>query len=240
MTLIHGTFMRTPDSKPGASGRQELYTDMIEYTDKLVGKLMADLDKLNLREKTLVVLVGDNGNVDPSTIHGRMVDGVKHELNEGGSRVPLVANWKGTTPAGRVLPDLVDFTDFYMTFAELAGAKLPEGHKLDGRSFAPQLRGEKGNPREWVFVQIADKWYARGDRYKLYNDGQLFDMSDAPFSEKLVPRATENEAAKSARQQLQVALGELNPGQLKAEPKFEHEGRKSPSPKTRKSRRTAN
>lgn len=231
MTLIHGSFRPTPDSAPDVTERATLYRDMIAYMDKLVGKLVAELDKMQLREKTLVVFVGDNGNVGPGTIHGREVDGVKHELKEGGSRVPLIASWKGTAPAGKVLPDLVDFTDFYVTFAELAGAKLPAGHRLDGHSFAPQLRGEKGNPREWVYVQIADKWYARSDRWKLYNNGQLLDMSDAPFSEKLVAPGSESEEAKAARKKLLAALTELNPGQFKAEPKFEHEPRKSPPAK---------
>ncbi len=224
MTLIHGTFKPTPDMAKNITARPVLYQGMIAYMDKLVGKLMDELDQLKLRENTLVIFVGDNGSVDPSTIHGRLVDGVKHELKEGGSRVPWIANWKGTAPAGQVNTDLVDFTDFYVTFAELAGAKLPPGHKLDGRSFAPQLRGEKGNPRDWVFVQIADKWYARSAGWKLYNDGQLFDMSDAPFSEKLVRPANEGPEAKAARKLLQSALDELNPGQLKAAPKFEHKG----------------
>ena len=224
MTLIHGGFRPTPDTAPGVDDRKTLYRDTISYMDKIVGKLMDELDKMNLREKTLVIFVGDNGSVDPGTIHERVVDGVKHELKEGGSRVPLIANWKGTTPAGKMNTDLVDFTDFYVTFAELAGAKLPAGHKLDGRSFAPQLRGEKGHPREWIFMQIADKWYARNAGWKLNNDGQLFDMSDAPFSEKLVPPGKESAEAMTARKKLQDVLEELNPGQLKAAPKVEHKG----------------
>jgi arylsulfatase A len=227
MTMIHGGFKPTPDTAPGVSDRAHLYTDTITYMDKLIGKLMFALDEMHLREKTLVIFTGDNGSVDPQTIHGRLVDGVKHQLNEGGSRVPLIANWPGTTPAGKVLDDLVDFTDFYVTFAEVAGAKLPVGHKLDGHSFAPQLRGEKGNPREWVFMQLADRWYARSSGWKLYNDGQLFDMSDAPFSEKLVPAGSESEAAKAARKKLQAVLTELNPGVFKAAPKFEHESPKA-------------
>lgn len=224
MTLIHGSFMPTPDTKPGVKDRPTLYRDTIAYMDKIVGKLMAGLDEMNLREKTLVIFVGDNGSVDTGTVHGRTVDGVKHELNEGGSRVPLIANWKATTPAGKANDDIIDFTDFYVTFAELAGAKLPEGHKLDGQSFAPQLRGEKGRAREWTFIQIADKWYARSPGWKLNNDGQLFDMSDAPFSEKLVLPGKETAEARAARKKLQAVLDELNPGQLKAAPKFEHEG----------------
>jgi len=60
MSHIHGPILRTPDSKPGASP-QELYADNIAYMDKLVGKLIAELERLKLREKTLVIFSGDNG-----------------------------------------------------------------------------------------------------------------------------------------------------------------------------------
>ncbi len=105
----------------------------------------------------------------------------------------------------------------------LAGAPLPPGHRLDGRSFAPQLRGQKGRPREWVFVQLADRWYVRDQRWKLYNDGTLCDMSDAPFSEKPVAAGELTPEAAAARKRLEAVLEALNPGQLKAAPKFKHE-----------------
>ena len=47
--------------------------------------------------------------------------------------------------------DLVDFTDVLPTLAAAAGAELPKGVTLDGRSFLPQVRGETGDPREWIF-----------------------------------------------------------------------------------------
>ncbi|MCX6550738.1 MAG: sulfatase-like hydrolase/transferase [Acidobacteria bacterium] len=151
MAHIHGTIVRTPDSKPGAD-EACLYADNIEYMDKLVGKLVAEIDRLHLREKTLVVFAGDNGTAGgytkTATVNGRVVVGHKLKLLEGGSRVPLICNWPGVTPAGEVRDDLVDFSDFFAAFADLGGAKLPEGVKLDGRSFAPQLRGEKGSPCE--------------------------------------------------------------------------------------------
>jgi len=71
---------------------------------------------------------------------------------EGGSRVPLIVSCKGTTPAGQVSKDLVDFSDFFPTFAELAGAKLPDGVAIDGRSFASQLMGQRGKPRKVYHV----------------------------------------------------------------------------------------
>ncbi|MFA6562025.1 MAG: sulfatase-like hydrolase/transferase [Verrucomicrobiia bacterium] len=222
-TLIHGPILATPDSKEGSKekvkgarkskgkGDNPLYTDNITYLDKVVGKLVATLDEMNLREKTLIVFTGDNGSVPVGTINGRPVDGRKSQVNEGGSRVPLIANWKGVTPAGRLLKDLVGFSDFYATFAEVAGAKMPENLTFDSRSFAPQLRGEKGKPREWTYVQLGAKWYARNDGWKLTESGQLFDMKDAPFAQKPVSADSQNAEANAARAQLQGVLDKLNP-----------------------------
>jgi arylsulfatase A len=104
------------------------------------------------------------------------------------------------------------------TFADLAGAKLPSGVKFDGTSFAPQLRGEKGKPREWIFVQLGAGWYARNDGYKLNQNGELFSMKDAPFVEAPVAADTTDAAAATARKQLQAVLDELNPASGKVAP----------------------
>ena len=205
---------RTPDSKPDT---KRFYNDDIAYADKQVGQLVAELDKLGLRENTLIVFSGDNGNVHPDKINGRMIDGHKHTLLEGGSRVPLIANWKGTAPAGKVVDDLVDFSDFFATFAELASAKMPEGVTFDSHSFAPQLRGERGTPREWVFVQLGAEWYAREPGFKLMNNGELFDMSDAPFAQKAVPVESASDEAKAARVRLQAVLDKLSPANGKTD-----------------------
>jgi len=214
--LVHGPILRTPDSPPGSA---DLYADNVAYLDKLVGKLVAELDGMGLREKTLIVFTGDNGCTPQAsgkkggrsggTLHGRAVDGAKSDLTEGGSRVPLIVNWKGTTPAGQVSKDLVDFSDFFPTFAEIAGAKLPAGVTIDGRSFAPQLQGRPGKPREWVFVQLDGNWYVRDARWKLNQSGELFDMKDAPFAQ--APAPPDSDEAKAAKTRLQAALDTLHP-----------------------------
>ena len=124
---------------------------------------------------------------------------MKGTMLEGGSRVPLIVNWPGVTPAGKVNHDLTDFSDFFATFAELAGAKLPEGVTLDSHSFAPQIRGEKGTPRDWVYVELNGKSYVRDPRFKLTNGGELFDLSEAPFKEIPVAEDSTDPAAVAAR-----------------------------------------
>lgn len=220
--LIHGPILKTPDSKEGASPAQ-LYDDNIKYLDKTVGKLVAELDKLGLREKTLILFTTDNGTAPPAyteehdpkkdvgQIGGRHVNGRKGQLLEGGSRVPLIANWKGTLPAGGVSKDLHDFSDLLPTFADLAGAALPSGVKFDGRSFAPQLRGESGQPREWIYVQLGAGWYVRDDGWKMNQNGELFNMKDSPFVEAPVAADSSDATAQAARRRLSAVLADLNP-----------------------------
>ena len=214
MSHIHGDILPTPDSKEGASAK-ELYADNIVYHDKLVGQLIAELEKLKLREKTLIVYVGDNGTAkggaELSTVGGKKIDGSKGSMLEGGALVPMIVNWPGTTPAGRVCPDMIDFSDYVPTFAAVAGAKLPENVVIDGQSFLPQIKGEKGTPREWAYVQLARMWYVRSMNWKLNEKGELYDMSGAPFEEKLVPADSTDPVAVAERAKLQAAMNKLNP-----------------------------
>ena len=211
MHHVHGPIQKTPDT--AKDGAPQLYEDNIHYMDKQVGSVVAELEKLGLREKTLVIFSADNGTAlnFPNTVRGRMLNGKKGSLLEGGSRVPFIASWPGVTPAGKVCQDMVSFADPHATFTELAGVKLPDGKKFDGHSFAPQLRGEKGTPREWAYVQLNAKWFVREPGWKMNELAELYDMSDAPFVEKPVPVAADTEASKAARQRLTAVLAELNP-----------------------------
>lgn len=209
---VHGPILKTPDSTKGES-KDQLYTDNIAYLDKQVGAVTAELEKLGLREKTLILFTCDNGTAltFPNTIGGRMLNGKKASMLEGGSRVPFIASWPGTTPAGKVSKDILSFADPHATFAELAGAKLPDSMKFDGQSFAPQLLGQQGKPREWAFVQLGKRWYVREAGFKMNEQGELFDMSDAPFVEKPIAKEADTPESKSARDRLTKVLSELNP-----------------------------
>ena len=211
MPHIHAPILRTPDSAADA-GPDQLYTDYVEYMDKLVGRLVDELGRLGLREKTVIIFTGDNGTarmgVELATVDGKPISGWKGTMLEGGSRVPLIVNWPGITPAGQVKKDLIDFSDFFPTFAELGRAKLPAGVTIDGHSFASQIRGQKGTPRDWIYVELGGRSYARNAGFKLTNHGEQFDMSNAPFEEIPVSVTVTNAAAASARAILQKVLDE--------------------------------
>ena len=211
MVHVHALIQRTPDSKPGS----DLYADNTAYMDKLVGKLLSTLDDLKLRENTLIVFMGDNGTAsqyaERGSIGGKALSGKKGSMLECGSLVPTIANWPGVIEAGKVDDLLIDSSDILPTFVDLAGAKLPTNKVIDGRSFLPQLMGKKGNPREWIFIELGNKWYVRNAKWKLNREGELFDMSNAPFQEKLVSNHAENKETSAAYSLLQTALKSLSP-----------------------------
>lgn len=212
MSHIHGEILPTPDSKPDS---KDLYTDNINYMDKLVGKLVKALDSLKMRQNTIIVFMGDNGTAaegaSRATVQGKKLSGKKGDMLECGSLVPWIVNWKGGGQSGKVINDLVDATDWMPTFAALAGAKLPENVILDGKSFAPQLKGEKGTPREWIFMELGNQWYVREEKWKLNRANELFDMRNAPFEEILIPADSKDEISMSARQRLSAVLKSINP-----------------------------
>lgn len=212
MSHIHGKIQPTPDSKRKGNN---FYADNIVYMDKLVGKLLRILDSLNLRDNTLIIFMGDNGTAPGSaarsTISGKQLSGKKGTLLEGGSLVPMIANWPGAIHKGRISEALIDASDILPTFAELAKAKLPAKVIIDGQSFASQLTGSNGNQRDWIFMELGNKWYVREANWKLNNAGELFDMSNAPFEEKLITNYTQDKKATAAYKRLQKILEKLNP-----------------------------
>ncbi len=201
MMLTHSPYQATPDSKtwnPKSIGenvnqRPEHFGDMIAYMDKLIGKLVAKLDALGLRENTLILFIGDNGtgHGTPSNMGERIVIGGKGTTTAAGMHVPLVANWPGRIASATVCRDLVDTTDLLPTICATAGVPVPAMLKIDGRSFLPQLRGEPSQSREWIYswysprqgANTTVKEFAFNHRFKLYRTGALFDLEKDP-SEK--------------------------------------------------------
>lgn len=225
MMLTHAPFEPTPDSADYAEGGKEKkgttkepkanqhFAEMVAYLDKLTGKLTQKLDELKLRENTLILLVGDNGTAVGvrSKLGERTVDGGKGSLTEAGMHVPLIANWPGKLAAGKVSQDLVDTTDFLPTICEATGAKVPGNLKIDGRSFFPQLIGQKGTPREWYYCWYAPQGefkgeFAAGPRYKLYRNGRLFDVIVDPQEKHPLAESSLEEDARVAKKSLQAAL----------------------------------
>ncbi len=121
-----------------------VYAAMVEAMDLAVGKVLAKLDELGLRENTLVIFTSDNGGL--STAEGSPTSNVplrggKGWMYEGGIREPLLVRWPGVVAPGSVVSTPVSSPDFFPTLLELAGAKATPGQTLDGTSLLPVFKG---------------------------------------------------------------------------------------------------
>jgi arylsulfatase A-like enzyme len=142
---------------------QKAHAAMIGRLDRDVGDLLAHLKKLGLDEKTVVMFSSDNGphreggpDYDPGFFAASgPLSGIKRSLTEGGIRVPFLARWPGKIPAGVVSNHVGYFGDMMATWAELAGAKMPE--KTDSISVVPTLLGRGAQPKHpflyWEFYE---------------------------------------------------------------------------------------
>ncbi|MBL8210892.1 MAG: sulfatase-like hydrolase/transferase [Bryobacterales bacterium] len=234
MTLTHGPFNPTPKSADWAHGNRlkddpKYFGDMVEYLDDTVGRIFEYLDRSGLSENTLVLFYGDNGTPQEVTsrLGSQVIKGGKGLTIDSGIHVPLIARWPGVAAEGKVCADLVDSTDFLPTMLEATGAKGLEGMPLDGRSFLPQVKGKKGNPRSWAFahydphpgqrVNYPPTRYTWDHRHKLYMDGRLFDWAKDPLEKSPIADAGASAADRAARRKLQAGLDQM--AKVKA-PKF--------------------
>jgi arylsulfatase A len=199
LMLTHSPYEPTPDSPdydrtvkgPEASRKnadRKHFADNVKYQDKLIGKLVAKLEQLGLRERTLLVFLGDNGTGKgvTSKLGDGTIDGGKGSTTESGMHVPLIVNWPKKIVGGRVSHDLVDSTDFVPTLLDAARIVRPQDWKLDGHSLWPMLLGQPDEPRRAIYSWYAPQWgdkpveFARGERLKLYRDGRVFDVVADP------------------------------------------------------------
>ncbi len=138
----------------GERHKNEKYAAMVEGMDKYLGRVFDALDEHGLTDNTVVVFTSDNGG------HGGLTDqhplrGTKGMFYEGGIRVPLFVRYPGVTKAGATVDQPVVLLDFYPTFAELAGAKLPTTQPVDGESLVPQLKDpEQALKRDAIFFHF--------------------------------------------------------------------------------------
>ena len=221
MVLPHSPFVPPPDAQcPATDDEQCNFEDMVSRLDHNVGRIYDKLAALELLDNTILVFTSDNGTNRSlvSYLDGVEIHGDKNLPTDGGTRVPLIAVVPGGE-GGRVIDDLIDFTDFLPTLADAAALTIPEDVALDGVSFWERLQGKNGHPREWIYTyyfpwpyaytynspaQHPEVAYARDKRYKLYSTGDLFDLSEDRH--EIHPLPSDHEDSLEARARLQVAL----------------------------------
>ena len=175
--------------------QKQVYASIIAEGDEGVGRILSLVKELGIDDKTLIVFSSDNGpeatrgedeklhNVGKAKAKGKPHDGGlggyysvgetgglkgrKRSLFAGGVRVPFIVRWPGVTPAGKTdSKSVITAVDLLPTFAEIAGAQLPEGYQPDGESVVSAFKGEtfqRTKPLFWEWTggsEQADTWPA--------------------------------------------------------------------------------
>ena len=204
---------------------------MIAAMDDGVGQIMQTLREFDLEERTLIFFIGDNGA--PLKIHkhdapgggpgwdgslNEPLNGEKGMLSEGGIRVPFVAYWKGTLPAGVAYEHPVISLDVAATATSLAG--LPEDPQLDGVNLIPHLTGTNTSPpHETLFWRWIAQSAVREGNWKYLRGGRreyLFNLA-TDREEKHNVIADHPETARRLHSKLERWASELSPPGLDTE-----------------------
>lgn len=241
MILTHDPFQPTPDSPDwdatiSSEAKQrnvKHFADMTAYMDKMVGRVIAKLDELKLRDNTLLIFLGDNGTHGTviSRFKGADYKGGKGSTKSHGTHVPLIVSWPAVIKKPRVLPDLISSTDFLPTICDAVGARVPAN--VDGVSFLPQIMGKHGTPRDWLYTwysprqkkDLTVKEYAFDEHYKLYRTGEFYDLTkDDAEKEDLAGTSLDGKAA-AAKKKLQAALDKFTDARpVELDRQFEQSG----------------
>ncbi|MEQ8953690.1 MAG: sulfatase, partial [Gammaproteobacteria bacterium] len=141
----------------GFSGRSEagLYGDVVETIDWSVGQVLATLERLELMDNTLVLFTSDNGPWFEGS-SGPFRDR-KGSSWEGGQRVPFIAQWPGTIPAGVVSNEAAMNIDIFPTLLRLAGGDIEQHGAIDGRDMLAMLTDNGPSPHEALFLFDSDR-----------------------------------------------------------------------------------
>lgn len=170
-------------------GAQE-YAAMVTRMDADVGRIVALLEELKLRDDTIVFFCSDNGGPAPfgETFHTNgTLRGKKGQVYEGGLRVPMIARWPGHVPAGQESNVPWYFADVLPTLAELGGGNVPS--PIDGVSVVPVLLGQKQASADrffyWEQTSSGFDQAVRWGKWKAVRLGkerplELYDLSNDP------------------------------------------------------------
>lgn len=228
MILTHDPFQPTPESPdwvPTAQGErvhrhERHFGEMVAYADAMVGRVIATLEREGLSENTLVIFLGDNGTHRSITsrFQGEDYVGGKGLTKQSGTHVPLIVRWPRVIKQPRICDDLVSTVDFLPTIT--AAASIDAFDDTDGISFLPQLRGDPGTPRPWIYSWYSPRIPAKGPRpisesvfdgrFKRYRSGELYDCVEDPDEERPLDKSVLDADTAHAVARLDEALASFD------------------------------
>jgi arylsulfatase A-like enzyme len=144
------------------------FVAMITRMDRDIGRLLDLLQARGLERRTLVMFISDNGphregGSDPAFFKSSGgLRGIKRDLYEGGIRVPMIAQWPGTIPSGRVSDHVWAHWDILPTLADVASAPIPRS--VDGLPMTRALRGEPQPTHPFLYWEFHERGFQQAVR----------------------------------------------------------------------------
>lgn len=186
-----------PKEKLIPRGPGEYYAN-ITYMDAQLGRVLDALKRDGYEDNTIVVFASDNGAVTSNWFHWWEVNaygstggyrGRKHQLYEGGIRVPALVRYPGHIKAGTTSDAIIIGMDWFTTLANLAGAPIPNDRVIDGIDVAPALAGAALPARSLFWglpTRFGPEFAVRADGWKLFLDSEhkpveLYDLNTDPL-----------------------------------------------------------
>lgn len=235
---------RFPNARFRGKNKLGLRGDAIVQFDWSVGQVLNALDSLGIADNTIVLLSSDNGPVlddgyqDEAVAKAKAAGhvptgiyrGSKYSAYEGGTIVPAILRWPAKVKPEKDNNTLISQIDWYASFANLIGAKLPEGSARDSKNHLAALLGDENDNREWVVEQSANHVLSIRDNEWKYiepNDGEAIEEntqtetgnSPVPqfYNVKKDPGEKENLAAKNPQKlfELQTLLRKVSKDRFK-------------------------
>ena len=187
--------------------------------DKKIGQIVDKVNELNIANNTVILFTTDNGTPDTITSEydGDEILGGKSSTTEYGTRVPLLAYAPGLVPH-MVNDELIDFTDFLPTVADIA--KIPEPDiygLLDGTSFYPGLTGYSGHARSWIFCHFDPhpgndtvERFVQNTTYKYYEDDRFYNIVTDILEEHPIPDSLLSVDEENVKSQFKDVLSRMH------------------------------
>ena len=176
-----------------ADPKRRTYAAMVYAVDRGVGEIVKKLKETKQFDNTLIVFLSDNGGDLKYGATNYPLKGAKGDIYEGGYRVPMFFHWPNVVPAGKTFVYAISALDFFPTFAGLAGAKIPDSKKLDGRDiWADFLAGKSLHKDEMIYAARYRSGFsdfaARKEDLKIVKAGtakwKVFDVRNDPGETK--------------------------------------------------------
>jgi len=161
----------------------------VEEVDDSIGRVLQTLKDLQLDQNTLVIFTSDNGAASGMS-SGPLRGGKGGPKYEGHMRVPTLAWWPGTIPAGSISKEIGVTTDLLPSLAKLTVSKVPDDRIIDGKDISDVLLGKKDAQSPHQLHYYENEGIRRGD-WKLVKKGsrsELYDLSKDPGERKDLSR----------------------------------------------------